>query len=101
MRIWQVRRDHPRRRELLFIDWASRQAHEGGALRLADYEAVWEEPDPPDGADPEAVFERFNLDRPPGFAGHSLSVSDIVETGGRFYYCDSVGFVDITESVEP
>ncbi|MCL6564382.1 MAG: hypothetical protein K6U87_15410 [Firmicutes bacterium] len=99
MRIWQVRRNHPRRRELLFAGWEFRREHEGEALRLADYEVVWEEPDPPGGADPEAVYERFNLERPAGFRGHSLSISDLVETGGRFYYCDTVGFVDVSDRV--
>jgi len=99
MRIWQVRRGHPRRRELLFVDWEFRRGREGGALRLADYEVVWEEPDPPGAPDLEAVYERFNLRRPAGFQGHSLSVSDVVEVGGRFYYCDAVGFVDVTDHV--
>ena len=41
----------------------------------------------------ESVFEKFNLDRPEDFKGHSLSVSDIVairENGAvSCYYCDS------------
>lgn len=46
----------------------------------------------------EDVFKKFNLEFVPEFAGHSLSVSDIVEvvSGGKpekgFYFCDSVGF---------
>ena len=32
----------------------------------------------PDAITPEKLFEKFNIDRPPDFGGHSLSVSDIV-----------------------
>lgn len=46
----------------------------------------------------EDVFKKFNLEFVPEFAGHSLSVSDVVEvvSDGKpekgFYFCDSVGF---------
>lgn len=48
----------------------------------------------------EKLYERFNLDRPRNFTGHSLSVSDIVAIqikGEKFaYYVDSVGYKKIT-----
>ena len=46
----------------------------------------------------EDVFSTFNFERPAGFKGHSLSVSDIVEViqsdeiEPGFYFCDSIGF---------
>lgn len=40
----------------------------------------------------EKLFTKFNLTRPEGFKGHSLSVSDIVELDGFNYYCDSCGW---------
>jgi hypothetical protein len=49
----------------------------------------------------EDVYEKFNLDHPAEFQGHSLSVSDIVEikaapdTEPGFYFCDSFGFKQI------
>lgn len=47
----------------------------------------------------ESVFEKFNLDRPDDFKGHSLSVSDIVairENGAvSCYYCDSTCFQEL------
>lgn len=50
----------------------------------------------------ESVFQKFNLDRPPEFTGHSLSVSDVVEVcdgnpnlKAGFYFCDSFGFKKI------
>ena len=43
----------------------------------------------------EYIYARFNFDRPQDFKGHSLSVSDVVELDGRFFYCDSYGFKQI------
>ena len=48
----------------------------------------------------EEVYTLFNLDHPAGFAGHSLSVSDVVEVidedgHSTFHFCDSVGFAEI------
>ena len=49
----------------------------------------------------EAVYEKFNLDHPIGFRGHSLSVSDVVEIYepdgdlSSTIFCDSVGFQKI------
>lgn len=52
----------------------------------------------------EDIFRTFNLDRPPDFTGHILSVSDIVvlNRGGdtKAYYCDSAGFVDVPSFLE-
>ena len=40
----------------------------------------------------EGLFEKFNLNRPADFKGHSLSVSDVVKLKTRYYYCDSFGW---------
>lgn len=44
----------------------------------------------------EEIYERFNLERPQDYMGHSLSVSDIVVLKEKdqvsFHYVDSVGF---------
>jgi hypothetical protein len=102
MRIWQVPPRHPRFRALAFADWETRCRTIGPRLALADYAPVWEEPDPP-AVDPgylEDCFRRFQADHLPGYRGRSLSVSDVVEAGGRFYYCDAIGFVDITDCID-
>ena len=58
-------------------------------------------------SDIEGVFAMCNTDPPPGYFGHSMSVSDVVEIcDGEhrgFYYCDSIGFEKIdfdTEKVD-
>jgi len=49
--------------------------------------------------DLEALYEKFNLEHPSGYTGHSLSMSDIVELydeqGSQFYYCDLIGFKEV------
>ena len=49
----------------------------------------------------EGIFERFNLDHPKDFKGHSLSVSDVVvlHQNGRdtAYYVDSFGYQQVPE----
>lgn len=46
----------------------------------------------------EAVFQKFNTNRPEAYRGRSLSVSDVVEVidskevESGFYFCDSFGF---------
>ena len=47
----------------------------------------------------DAIFEKFNLHRPPDFTGHSLSMSDVIELydgdGSEFHYIDRFGFKQI------
>ena len=43
----------------------------------------------------EGLFRKFNFNHPADFKGHSLSVSDIVELDGKYYYCDSFGYVEL------
>jgi hypothetical protein len=44
----------------------------------------------------EELFYRFNVERPEDFLGHSLSVSDVVQVGDRFYRCESVGWKQVS-----
>lgn len=45
----------------------------------------------------EAIYTKFNLDRPEDFKGHSLSVSDIIVMNNEANYVDSYGFVDVSD----
>ena len=55
-------------------------------------------------SDIESVFALCNTNPPPGYCGHSLSVSDIVEIEDGddfgFYYCDSIGFKKVSFDIE-
>ena len=49
-----------------------------------------------DNVTPDDIFVAFNKgDRPCGFTGHSLSVSDVVEIAGEYFYCDSYGWEQV------
>ena len=45
----------------------------------------------------DTLFEKFNINHPKNFHGHSLSVSDVIELDGIKYYCDDFGWVKIDE----
>ena len=45
----------------------------------------------------EAIYTKFNLNRPESFKGHSLSVSDIIVMNNEANYVDSYGFVDVSD----
>lgn len=53
--------------------------------------------------DLESIFERFNIDRPTDFYGHSLSVSDVIVTIKRgkaeAHFVDSIGFTELPDFV--
>lgn len=53
----------------------------------------------------ETIFEKFNIDRPADFTGHSLSVSDVVTLNrdGRetAHYVDSFGYKEVPEFLQP
>ena len=43
----------------------------------------------------DQIFRELNINHPVDYTGHSLSVSDIVETNGKFYYCDAYGWEEL------
>ena len=43
----------------------------------------------------ELIFRKFNVNHPMDYAGRSLSVSDIVELEGKFWYCDDSGWIEL------
>ena len=49
----------------------------------------------------DGIYERFNIQRPADFMGHSLSVSDVVVLNDsstvKAYYVDSIGFSELPE----
>ena len=50
-----------------------------------------------DFSDIEEVYALCNAEHPIGYYGHSLSVSDIVETDDGCYFCDSIGFKKLAD----
>ena len=43
----------------------------------------------------ELLFSYFNLNFAKDYKGRSMSISDVVEIEGKYYYCDPIGFKEI------
>ena len=41
------------------------------------------------------IFRELNINHPSDYKGHSLSVSDIVEINGKYYFCDDLGWKEL------
>lgn len=66
---------------------------------LNDYEVVYSGEVPDDEVEKvlEDFFTLFNVYHPQDFTGRSMSISDIVELEGEYYYTESFGFKKITD----
>lgn len=73
-----------------------------GAVDCSNYDLVWA--GEVNTHDLEKVFEIFNTSRPldqfgKPFAGHSMSVSDIVATKDGVWFCDMIGWRNIKDEM--
>ena len=66
---------------------------------MGDYVATYRGEEPDDESHYlflETLFHKFNVDRPDNFAGHSMSVSDVIvlelEDSYEFWFCDDHGW---------
>ena len=79
------------------LDFVKRHGME---VNRADYELVYTEP-LTEKDTLEAIYERFNIQRPTDFTGHSLSVSDVVVLNDgksiKACYVDSIGFTELPD----
>lgn len=77
-----------------FMSYAWTVAH--GGVSLDEYETAYSSHIEPVGTVAEtleAIYVKFNTDRPEDYTGRSLSVSDLVMLDGvGAYFCDSFGF---------
>ena len=95
IRIYQLNGENEVARNLMFTSykWAKKY------LSLDLYKMVWEgEVD--DESTLDDIYHQFNVNRPADFKGHSLSISDLVEENGEYYYCDSYGWEEVTFPTE-
>lgn len=79
------------------IRFESFETNKDKNLAISDYELVysgkWSEINGNTTEDKlNAVYEKFNLDLPSDFKGHSLSVSDVITVGDTAHYVDDMGF---------
>ena len=79
------------------LDFVKRHGME---VNRADYELVYTEP-LTEKDTLEAIYERFNIQHPADFTGHSLSVSDVVVINDgesiKACYVDSIGFAELPD----
>lgn len=47
----------------------------------------------------DKIYGVFNYNHPLGYHGHSLSVSDIVKLDNEYFFCDSLGWENITDKI--
>ena len=100
--IYQLKRGDETR-DLRFEPYDRLQAT-GQALDPAKYDLVYSAPLAP-GTTLDSIYEKFNIDHPADFKGHSLSVSDVVvlHQNGQdaAHYVDSAGFQNVPEFLQP
>ena len=70
-------------------------------LKLEDYKLVGESEIYPKASTSvttmlDDIYTTLNTCRCDWFHGHSLSVSDVVEIDGKYYYCDSFGWEEVS-----
>ena len=95
VRIWQLKPDVDVRMKFIPYEDLTRRF---GEPDPGDYRVAY------DGQlntnDLEAIYTRCNENPPPGYNGHLLSMSDVVElydsSGSAFHYCDRGGFREIS-----
>lgn len=87
VRIWQL--DSQVDVHMKFIKYAD-MLRQFGKPKPEDYRVAYD--GQLDTNDLECIYERFSTRQPPGFSGHPLSMSDVIELydvdGSTFYYVD-------------
>ena len=72
-------------------------------MEAANYDLIYTAPLTPD-MTLESIWEKFNIDHPKDFKGHSLSVSDVVvlHQNGQdtAHYVDSFGYKNVPEFLQ-
>ena len=96
--IYQITaRDSEHDYRFMNLDFVKRHGLE---VNRADYELVYTAP-LTEKDTLEAIYERFNIQRPANFTGHSLSVSDVVVLNDgksiKACYVDSIGFAELPD----
>lgn len=93
-RVWQLKPDVDIRMKFIGYDELVRDF---GPPDPVHYQQVFD--GTVDTNDLEALYAKFNIDHPPGYTGHSLSMSDVVELydelASTFHYVDRFGFKQV------
>ena len=93
-KLYQLKHENIRKYGFMDSDFAKEHG-----LSLDDYEVTYEgeiESGRYIEGTLDNIFVKFNINRPEDFHGHSMSVSDIVEIGGEYWYTDGIGFTKLS-----
>ena len=90
--LYQVKKE--KFHDFAFMSFEDAERYNGeGSVTLENYDKVYEfEMYSSEDIRLDDIYMMFNVSRPDDFTGHSLSVSDVVEYNGDFYYCDDIGW---------
>ena len=70
-------------------------------LTESRYEKVYEATATKEEDSLDKIYHKFNLEKPEGYKGHSLSMSDVVVLNvdgvRKAWYCDDIGFKEMPE----
>ena len=95
---------HTEENHLLRFESLDRVYAAGKTVDPANYDPIYAGPFTP-GDSLETIYRDLNVDHPEDFRGHSLSMSDVVvlrEYGkDTAHYCDSIGFKEIPQFLDP
>lgn len=103
-KIYQIDLKHPGAEQLAFRPYSPCEG-KSDAVSSDAYDLVYSgaltcEPDWSTSRILEQLFRVLNMEHPADYKARSLSVSDVValpgDSGERFYYCDMVGFREVT-----
>lgn len=93
-RVYQLPVEHAAK--FLHLDFVKKY---GMMPKLEDYKVVYEGEFEPQGeySEPDQLYMKFQGEKPEGYKGHSISMSDVVEIDGEYFYCDAIGWENVTE----
>lgn len=95
IRLYQINRERDeKRRALLSTETLARRGFGPKVIDSNIYDCVFE--GTVNCGDLEEVYTLFNVDPPEDFSGHSMSVSDVVVESRTAFFCDSIGFRQVT-----
>ena len=90
-------------RDLRFAEFAALTTA-GLAVAVANYDKIYSAP-LDSGVTLDDIYMDFNMDRPEGFTGHSLSVSDVIvinkDRKETAHYVDNIGFQELPDFLTP
>ena len=99
VKVYQIRKDATDRYYKVFEPY-ERVVKFFGKIDLNDYEVVWDVSTTED-VTLDKLFKMCNINKPFGYLGHSMSVSDIVELNGVLWYCNDMGWVKLIDNNLP